>query len=109
MDNVTKFELLTDNLTSTVLDIFSVTSGDSYGKHGFISVYPWTASLSILIICLASLLGTGGNLLTILAIALNKRIRNVESMFFFNLALSDLYVTAVADPMNVVGKLLSSQ
>lgn len=70
----------------------------------FISVQPWLKYPAILIISAASLFGTAGNVLTILAIATHRNIRNAESAFFLNLAFSDLYVTAVADPMSILGK-----
>ena len=106
MDNKTISDIEMDNSTASVLDFQSILSERTFGKHEFISSSPWTAYPSILILCLASLVGTGGNVMTILALAMNKHIRNVESAFFVNLAISDLYVTAVADPMNIVGKLL---
>ena len=107
MVNKTTCEFEVMNSTITALELHRVfPNEDAWDKHEFITLYPWTAYSSILIVCLASLFGTAGNVLTVLAIAVNKNIRNVESVFFLNLAVSDLYVTAIADPLNVVGELL---
>ena len=75
-----------------------------FGKHEFLSSKPWAAWPTIVVLSFASFVGTVGNILTLLAIASNKSVRNVESIFIVNLAISDLYVTTVADPMSIIGK-----
>lgn len=82
----------------------SIDTEGSFGRHGFLRANPWTAIPSIAVLSLASLGGTFGNVLTLLSVALCKEVRNVESVFIVNLAISDLYVTAIADPMSIVGK-----
>ena len=77
---------------------------DVFGKHEFLNSKPWTAWPTIVVLSVASFVGTSGNVLTLLAIAMNKSVRNIESMFIVNLAISDLYVTTVADPMSIIGK-----
>ena len=76
----------------------------AFGKHEFMNVNPWTALPTVLLLCVASVIGTGGNVLTILAIITCRKIRNEESMFLANLAIADLYVTVVADPMSIIGE-----
>ena len=76
----------------------------AFGKHEFIRTKPWTAFPIIVILSAASFVGTAGNILTLLAIASNKKLRNAEMIFIVNLAISDLYVTAIADPLSIVGK-----
>ena len=75
-----------------------------FSKHEFVQTKPWTAFPVLVFLCLASFVGTMGNVLTLLAIARNKNVRNVESMFIVNLAISDLYVTMIADPTSIIGK-----
>ena len=79
-------------------------SVDVFGKHEFLHNKPWAAWPTILVLALASCIGTIGNTLTLLAIASTKSVRNVESIFIVNLAISDLYVTTIADPMSILGK-----
>ena len=90
------------NIVSSVLDE-GFTIG-AFGKHEFIRTKPWTAIPVIVILSVASFVGTAGNILTLLAIASNKKLRNAEMIFIVNLAISDLYVTAIADPLSIVGK-----
>ena len=75
-----------------------------FGRHEFLQTLPWAAFPTIVLLTVASFIGTSGNVLTLLAIASNKKVRNVESMFIVNLAMSDLYVTTVADPVSIIGK-----
>ena len=103
------------NITESSTDYISVTPTATdfhsnfentgvFARHEFLQSKPWAAFPTIVILSLASFVGTMGNVLTLLAIALNKSVRNVESVFIVNLALSDLYVTTVADPMSITGK-----
>ena len=94
--NGTTTEFAIDNITRS--------SFDGFEPYEFLKVNPWIAIPCLIVLIVASLGGTFGNVLTLLAVALSKEIRNVEKTFIFNLALSDLYVTAIADPMSIVGK-----
>ena len=76
------------------------------GKHIVFKAYSWNNLLSVFVLCVASFVGTTGNVLTLLAIATCKKIRNEESIFLANLAVADMYVTVVADPMSIVGKFM---
>lgn len=96
-----------NNETQTAFGISlhsNIDTESSFGRHGFLRANPWTAIPSVAVLSVASLGGTFGNVLTLLSVALCKDVRNVESVFIVNLAISDLYVTAVADPMSIVGK-----
>ena len=75
-----------------------------FGKHEILNSKPWAAWPTIVILSLASFVGSVGNILTLLAIASNKSVRNVESFFIVNFAISDMYLTAEADPMSIIGK-----
>ena len=77
---------------------------ETFGKYEFLQLKPWIAIPSIVVLAIVTLGGTFGNILTILAVAFNRKIRHVEKAFVVNLAFSDLYVTAVADPMSILGK-----
>ena len=48
--------------------------------------------------------GTTGNIACIGAILLNKTLRHSRNAFLMNMAFSDLFVTAVADPLSVLGE-----
>lgn len=92
-----------ENTTSSRI---STSADDSFGRHEFLRSHPWTAVPSIIVLTIASLGGTVGNVVTLLALSLYKKIKKVETIFIVNLALSDLFVTAVADPMSILGMLI---
>ena len=105
--NASTNDIIVPNVTSTGSEL--LTSGIKYdlrvfGKHEFIKGYPWTALPTIIILSLSSVVGTIGNAFVILAIAIYPKLRNKESMYFVSLAVSDIYVTIVADPMSIIGK-----
>lgn len=76
-----------------------------YGRHEFLKSNTWLATPVVVIIALASVTGTFGNVLILTVIGTNKLGRNVTTTFIMNLAISDLFVTLVADPMSLVGML----
>ncbi|KAL3852321.1 hypothetical protein ACJMK2_015978 [Sinanodonta woodiana] len=82
-------------------------AGDNgvFGRLEFLQAKPHIVIPSIIIVSLASVAGTFGNILILIAVATTKKLRNTESIFIVNLALSDLFVTAISDPMNIVAKL----
>lgn len=105
MMNFTTQNVEVSNVTAFVPNFQeNLSEKEAYGRHEFILTKPLTAIPTIAILSLASFIGTAGNVLTLLAIASSKNLRNVESIFIVNLAISDLYVTMIADPMSIVGK-----
>lgn len=75
-----------------------------YDRYGFLQQKTSYAVPVVTLLAIASVAGTFGNIL-ILIVACSKKIwRNVEASFIVNLALSDLYVTIVADPMSLIGR-----
>ena len=96
-----------ENTTDNILRILSqddMTDIATLEEKDLLKPNVWITVLAVVLLCLASFVGTGGNILTLLAYATCKNIRNKESLFLVNLALADLYVTVVADPMSVVGE-----
>lgn len=75
------------------------------GRFEFISEYPGIAITCIVVLAIASLIGTIGNILILLVIVKTKELRQTQSIFIVNMALSDVYVTLVADTMSIVGKI----
>lgn len=75
-----------------------------YGRHEFVTTAPGLAIPCFIILFKATVIGTFGNILTLVVIATWKGQRTAESIFIVNLAISDLYVTTVADPMSIIGK-----
>ncbi|KAK3609835.1 hypothetical protein CHS0354_029875 [Potamilus streckersoni] len=78
---------------------------DLFGRYEFLQKNPHIAIPCIIMVSIASLAGTFGNILILTAVATHKKVRNIESVFIVNLAMSDLYVTAIADPLSIVAKL----
>ncbi|KAJ8301991.1 hypothetical protein KUTeg_020978 [Tegillarca granosa] len=76
-----------------------------FHRHRFIVESPEIAIPCLIILFIASVLGTFGNVLILVAVKRTKQLHNVESILIVNLAISDMYVTAVADPMSIVAKL----
>ncbi|XP_046568485.1 melatonin receptor type 1B-B-like [Haliotis rubra] len=77
----------------------------TFGRHEFLTIQPEIAIPILFILGLATVVGTLGNGLILVSVATRKSLHNVESIFIVNLACSDLYVTAIADPMSIIGKL----
>lgn len=82
----------------------STDAADIYGRHEFLKTRTWVAVPVIIIVSLATALGTFGNVLILSVIWSNKLGRNVTTTFIMNLAMSDLFVTLVVDPMSILGK-----
>ena len=74
-----------------------------YGQHEFITSRTPLAVPVITLLTVASITGTFGNILILIVACSKKLWRHVEARFIVNLALSDLYVTLVADPMSIIG------
>ncbi|XP_046363509.2 melatonin receptor type 1B-B-like [Haliotis rufescens] len=79
-----------------------------FGRHEFLNEETEMAIPILIILGLATLMGTFGNVLILVAVATRKSLHNVESIFIVNLACSDMYVTTLADPMSIVAKLEGS-
>ena len=97
------------NTSSYTGDVFQPDSGQEhfvFAKYEFVQSNPWLAFPIVLVLFAASLMGTAGNILILLSVLTCKDVRTVESTFIVNLALSDMYVTLVADPFSIVGKFL---
>ncbi|XP_046568437.1 melatonin receptor type 1B-B-like [Haliotis rubra] len=80
----------------------------TFGRHEFLTIQPEIAIPILFILGLATVAGTLGNGLILVSVATRKSLHNVESIFIVNLACSDLYVTAIADPMSIIAKLEGS-
>ena len=77
-----------------------------YGRHEFLKTRTLLATPLIVIIAAASVVGTVGNALVLTVICSNKLGRNVTTTFIMNLAMSDMFVTLIVNPMSLVGKLI---
>lgn len=76
-----------------------------FDRYQFLTESPGVAISVIVILLLAGLVGTCGNILILLALCVMKNMKSLESIFIANLAISDMYVTLVADGMSIVAKL----
>lgn len=98
-----------DNTSSTSalsLNAAKTTGSILYGRFGFLTEKTSYAVPVVTILTIASLAGTFGNILILIVATSTKISRNVEATFIVNLALSDFYVTIVADPMSLIGMLI---
>jgi hypothetical protein len=75
-----------------------------FDRYQFVTESPGVAISLIIILLLAGLIGTCGNVLILLALCVIRNMKSLESIFIANLAISDTYVTLVADTMSIVGK-----
>lgn len=75
-----------------------------YDRYEFLLQKTPYAVAVVTVLAIATVTGTFGNIL-ILTVACSKKFwRKVEARFIVNLALTDLYVTLIADPMSLVGE-----
>ncbi|OWF44003.1 melatonin receptor type 1B-B-like [Mizuhopecten yessoensis] len=98
-----------DNFTTTTEAPIAIHTDQIWGRHQFLHESPGLAIPCIVVLAFASFVGTLGNVLVIVAVATQKSLQNKESTFIVNLAISDLYITTVADPMGIVAKLEGEQ
>ena len=77
----------------------------NYEPFEFLAAQPELYIILVTSLVIASVVGTCGNVLILVAIATQRDLQNVESVFVVNLACCDLYVTVVFDPLSIVGKL----
>ncbi|XP_033744551.1 melatonin receptor type 1B-B-like [Pecten maximus] len=98
-----------DNYTTTMEAPTAIHSDQIWGRHQFLQESPGLAIPCIIVLTFASIVGTFGNVLVIVAVSTQKSLKNRESIFIVNLAISDLYITTVADPMGIVAKLEGEQ
>lgn len=104
--SLTDTDTVNSSFLTDVLKLETIQNNRIFAKHEFIYSNPWTAFPTVLFLFSACFTGTFGNVLILLAVLTYKEVRTVESMFIVNLACSDLYVTMIADPMSIVGKLI---
>lgn len=64
---------------------------------------PTLAVVYIVIVGIALLVGTIGNVLIIIIFTVMRRINKSGKEFMVNLAIADLCVTAIADPLCILG------
>lgn len=76
-----------------------------FEPYEFLETQPGLYIFLITVLVFASVIGTCGNILILIAIGTQRDLQNMESVFIVNLACCDLYVTAIADPLSIVGKL----
>ncbi|WAR23628.1 MTR1A-like protein, partial [Mya arenaria] len=78
--------------SNNISDQISSAADGYFGRHEFITTQPAVAVPCVIILSVASLLGTFGNVLILYVIATKSRLRNkMESTFIASLAISDLY------------------
>lgn len=75
-----------------------------FDRYEFVSESPAVGVLVLIVLIVASVVGGFGNLLILVSLWKSKTMKSLECIFIGNLAISDLYVTMVADPMSIVGK-----
>ena len=75
-----------------------------FDRYEFVSESPAVGVLVLVVLVIAALIGAFGNILILVALCRSK-MKSLEYIFIGNLAISDLYVTMVADPMSIVGEL----
>ena len=113
MENVSgvhNSSMVTNNLQTGTLQMEITTvdlldpSQHLYPKE-FRQVPVWEASLKIFVYSLMIILSVIGNILIILVVAKNKRMRTTTNYYIVNLAASDLLVTLSCTWVNLVSEL----
>ena len=88
----------------------ATTSSPDDGLHmlllskSYLEVQPEAAAIYIFMVAIALSVGTLGNLLIIGVFAFSRQTRTVGNEFIVNLAIADLCVTAITDPLCILGK-----
>ncbi|OWA51757.1 putative Melatonin receptor type 1A [Hypsibius exemplaris] len=98
-----------DNVTAHPDEGFLVARNNTHNSSGFEEPYLYLEHhfgwmvVTALVIGLAAVVGTLGNILIILAVCCVRTLRTCGNIFVVNLSLADMIVTVFIDPMNVVG------
>lgn len=74
------------------------------GRFQFVGDSPVVGCFLVTVLVLGTVFGTSGNMLILISVCKIIKMRSLEYIFIANLAVSDMFVTLVADPMNIVGK-----
>lgn len=80
-------------------------SYNTFGRYQFLNETPGVAIPVLITLILAALFGTFGNVLILITIFTTEKLHRLECIFMANLAISDMYVTTLADPLSIVAKL----
>ena len=67
--------------------------------------HPEVALPYVIVVAAMGIVGTFGNVLIMATVGFSHSQKHIEDMFIFNLACSDIVVTAIIDPFAVVGTL----
>ena len=73
------------------------------GGREYVSSLPHISYPYLVILSLASVIGTAGNFAVIGAIIVNSNLHRPKVVYMLNLAVADLWVTAVADQISLLG------
>jgi hypothetical protein len=76
----------------------------TFERFEFVNESPALGILLIVILSFATVFGTCGNVLILVSVCKIIKMKSLEKIFIGNLAISDMYVTLLADPMNIVSK-----
>lgn len=79
-----------------------------FDRLEFLSESPAVGVFLLIVLIFASLIGTFGNMLILVSLCKSKKMNSLECIFIGNLAISDTYVTLVADPMSIIGEYCNS-
>ena len=74
------------------------------GGSPYLEAFPHISAPYMVILGAASVLGTAGNLAVIASIALVHNLHKPQSVFLLSLAVADLVVTALMDPLSILGQ-----
>lgn len=83
-----------------------VTDGDPPGGGGGSPPHPINMWLLIFMFLVVFILAVVGNILVIMTLVHNKRMRTVTNVFLFSLAVSDVLFAMVCIPFTLVGNIL---
>ncbi|KAH3827836.1 hypothetical protein DPMN_129779 [Dreissena polymorpha] len=85
-------------------DTIASTTEETNIMTPYVTAKPFWGVTNVIILVVTSVVGTFGNFLVLYVVAAKKAILKVESVFIVNLAISDVFVTAVANVISLLGK-----
>ncbi|KAH3819150.1 hypothetical protein DPMN_120883 [Dreissena polymorpha] len=92
-----------------ILDTNSTTGEETNMMSSYVTENPFLGITYVIILGVTSVVGTFGNGLILYVVSVKKIIGKVESIFILNLAVSDIFVTAVANVISLLGKVKGEQ
>ena len=86
------------------IHLLSDSMEEQIGGPAYMGARPYVAYTYLTYTSCLCLFGAIGNICVLSSFAVNKKLRSAQNVFLVNLALADLVVTTIGDPLSITGQ-----